>query len=291
MPTGLDCAMVMRMTTPGRQLFAGPIAVTGSGGQVGTALCRRLASFPSEVRLLGRGDDLAAAFRDAVAVVHLAGGLRPKPPDTYAEANLATVERTVAALTGSPVERVVFLSYVSADRASGNAYLRAKAVAEELLFRSGRDCVVFRCTHVFGPPDDPGPTVAGLLGSRSGDRPVWILGDGRQRVAPVYRDDVVDAVVAALDPRSYHGRFDLPGPEELSMDEFVRIVAGGGDRLHHVPPRVARGLSHAVPGLTPELVDLLLSDSVGEQHRAERTFGLERRGVREVYRPAAELAA
>jgi uncharacterized protein YbjT (DUF2867 family) len=291
MSTGPDCVMVTRMTTPTRQLFPGPIAVTGSGGQVGTALRRRLASFPNEVRALGRGDDLAAAFRDAVAVVHLAGGLRPKPPDTYEEANLATVERTLAALAGSSVERIVFLGYVGADRTSGNAYLRAKAMAEELLFRSARDSVVLRCTHIFGPPDDPGPTVAGLLGSRSGDRPLWVLGDGRQRVAPVYREDVVDAIVAALDPTSYHGRFDLPGPEELSMDEFVRIVAGYDGRLRHLPPRVARALSRAVPGLTPELVDVLLSDSVGERHRAERTFGLERRGVREVYRPVAEIAA
>lgn len=110
-----------------------------------------------------RGDDLATAFRDAVAVAHLAGTLRPKRPDTYEDANLRTVERTVAALEGSSVERIVFLSYVGAVRSSPNAYLRAKAKAEELLHRSGRDVVVFRCTHVVGPPEEPGPTASALL--------------------------------------------------------------------------------------------------------------------------------
>ena len=47
----------------------------------------------------------------------------------------------------------------------------------------------------------------------------------------------------------------------------------------------------AARGLTPWVVDVLLSASVGEQHRAGRTVGLERRGVREVYRPTAAIAA
>ena len=187
------------------------------------------------------------------------------------------------------MERVVFLSYVGADPRSENAYLRAKGEAEELLYRSGRDCVVFRCTHIFGPPDDPGPTLAALRARRG--RSVWVLGDGSQRVAPVYREDVVDAIVAALDPSTYHGRFDLPGPEEMTMDDLARMVNADDIRLRHLPPRIARTLSRAAPGTTPELVEVMLADSLGEQRRADRVFGLERRGVSDVYTPLVALAA
>jgi NADH dehydrogenase len=268
------------------ELVPGPIAITGASGQVGTALRRRLAAHPNEVRALGREDDLATAFRDAVAVVHLAGALRPRPPDSYEDANLGTVERTIAALAGSTVERIVFLSYVGAQRNAANAYLRAKAEAEHALHRAGRDLVVFRCTHVFGPPTDPGPTVAALLAEKG--HPVWVLGPGTQRLAPVYREDVADAIVAALAPAAYHGRFDLPGPEVLTMDELVRVVNGGSCSLHHVPPLAARALGRVRPDLTPELVDVLLADSLGDQIRADRTFGLARHGVSAVYsaRPA-----
>jgi uncharacterized protein YbjT (DUF2867 family) len=269
--------------------IAGPIAITGASGQVGTALRRRLATFPNEVRALGRVDDLEAACRDATAVVHLAGTLWPKRPDTYEDANLRTVERTVAALDGSSVERVVFLGYVGADRRSENSYLRAKAEAETLLHDCGRDYVVFRCTHIFGPPEDPGPMVRALLAKA--DRPVWVLGDGAQRVAPVFRDDVVEATLAALHPSAYHGRFDLPGPEEMAMDDFVRLVNCGPVRLRHIPPRVAPALAHAAPGLTPELVDILVRDSVGDQIRVDRAFGLERRSVSDLYASARALAA
>ena len=120
---------------------------------------------------------------------------------------------------------------------------------------------------------------------------VWVLGDGSQRVAPVYREDVVDAIVAALDPSTYHGRFDLPGPEELTMDDLVRTVNPDDIRLRHLPPRIARTLSRAAPGTTPELVEVMLADSLGEQRRIDRVFGLERRGVRDVYTPSVALAA
>lgn len=271
-------------------LRAGAIAITGAGGQVGTALRRRLAAFPNDVRPLGRGDDLAAAVREAEVVVHLAGTLRPESANTYVEANLRTVERTVAALEDSSVERVVFVSYLGADPASGNEYLRTKGLAEELLRGCGRDVVVFRCSHVYGPPEEPGPTAAAFL-SKDG-RPVSILGSGRQLVAPVFREDVAEAIVrAALDPATYHGRYDLTGPETMTVDEFVVALNGGHATLRHIRPRVARALARVVPGLPPALVEVMLADSVGDRIRAPRAFGLELQRVADVYRPSERAAA
>lgn len=202
---------------------------------------------------------------------------------------MRTVERTIAALEGSSIERLVFLSYIGADRGSPNAYLRTKAEAETLLHHSGRDCVVFRCTHIFGPPEEPGPTVSALLADDG--RAARVLGSGAQRVAPVYRDDVVDAIVAALDPRTNHGRFDLPGPDEMTMDDFVRVVNGGAAKLRHLPGLIGRTLGRALPGLTPELVDIMLADSLGDQIRAVRAFGLERRRLGDIYKPRTAIAA
>ena len=95
---------------------AGPVAVTGASGQVGTLLAQRLGERANEVRCLGREDDLAAAFSDAAAVVHLAGTLQPRKPNTYRAANLDTALATAAALARSGAERVVFLSFF--DRAA-----------------------------------------------------------------------------------------------------------------------------------------------------------------------------
>jgi nucleoside-diphosphate-sugar epimerase len=264
-------------------LLTGPIAITGASGHVGTALRRRLASLPNDVRALERGDDLRESFRDAAVVVHLAGTLSPEHGDSYEEANLRTVERTLAALEGSTVERVVFLSYLGASPSSGNEYLRAKGLAEQLLYRCGRDVVVFRCSHIYGPPDEPGPLAAALT-AHDGDGVVCVLGDGRQRIAPLNREDVVEAIVnASLDPTTYHGRFDLTGPDEMTIDDFVQALNGGHASMRHIPPHLARVLAHVAPGLTPAFVDVMLADSVGDPLRAARAYGLELRRVEDVY--------
>ena len=265
----------------------GPIAVPGGTGQIGRALCRKLADFPNEVRPLGRGDDLADAFVDAEMVVHLAGTLRPRRPNTYRAANLETVMATVEAVRGSTVCRLVFLSFVSADPSSTNAYLRYKGEAEKLLEGCGVPAVVIKCNHVIGPPDDPGPTARSFL-AKNGT--VTLLGTGTQRLAPVLREDVVEVLVhAALEPGTPTGRFELAGPDTLTAAELAVALNGQGVRLRRTPPALARLLGHTVPGLTPELVDVMLGDAlpVGPP----MTFGVEMHGVAQAWARAGAPAA
>lgn len=75
------------------------------------------------------------------------------------------------------------------------------------------------------------------------------------------------------------------------MDEFVTVLNRGNVTLRHVPPFLARTLGHALPGLTTELVDVMLSDSLGEATRADRAFGLDRRHLAAVYGQEPALAA
>ncbi len=112
---------------PVRRLRTGPIVITGASGQIGTSVQAHLTAFPNEIRAIGRGDDLVGACRDAAAVVHLAGTLQPHNSETFSEANVGTVLGTVGVLTGSSVERIVFLSFTSASAESKNEYLRDKA--------------------------------------------------------------------------------------------------------------------------------------------------------------------
>jgi uncharacterized protein YbjT (DUF2867 family) len=250
-----------------------PVAITGASGQVGTALRKRLADLPNEVRAPGRDDDLEAAFRSADVVVHLAGTLAPRRPNTYRAANLETVEATAKALRGSGVKRVVFLSYVDADPASPNAYLRYKGQAERLLVDSGTPAVILRSTHIYGTPAEPGPTVAAMLSTDG--KPVSVLGPGTQRYAWVARDDVVEALLrAALDPAAPIGTLELAGPEALTVDDFVRRVNAEGVPIRHLAPWVAKLLGRLRPSLPSPLIDVMLRDSLPRGRGPDATEGL-----------------
>ena len=162
--------------------LTGPVAITGADGHVGSFVRVRLAELVNEVRPLTRADDLASAFRNADAVIHLAGTLQAIGGNTLEAANVETVRRSVTALAGSSVRRVVFLSYAGADPDSDNDYLRSKGEAERLILGCGREAVVMRSTFIYGPPENPGPSARPFV-SKAG-RPVSVVGSGRSLSRP-----------------------------------------------------------------------------------------------------------
>jgi len=260
----------------------GPIVITGSSGHVGGFLSRRLAELPNEVRPLGRRDNLVTAVRDADAVVHLAGTLQPLKGNTYEQANVETARKTVEALAGSSVKRVGLLSYVGADPASSNDYLRTKGEAESLVAGAGREAVVIRSTFIYGPPDNPGPSTAPFLAR--GGKAVSVVGSGAQRYAPVFVGDVAEVLVrATLDSSAPTGAFALAGPDVLTVDEFVQVVNGGGVKERHLQGRLARVLAHLLPSLTPALVEVLASESLPDTTLASEVFGVDVRSIRGIY--------
>jgi uncharacterized protein YbjT (DUF2867 family) len=61
------------------------------------------------------------------------------------------------------VKRIFFVSHLGADRASAYPVLKAKAIAEEYLRRSGVDYTIYRSAIVYGPQDGFTTGLAKLL--------------------------------------------------------------------------------------------------------------------------------
>ena len=237
------------------------IAITGANGHVGTHLRARL----PDARPFTRHDALDLAGVNTV--VHLAGTLAPKRPDTFTQANVDTLKATLAACDG----RIVLLSYPGADPASPNAYLRAKGEAERLL--QGRDAVIVRSTFIVGPPESRGPSATPLLGDR-----VFVIGSGRQRYAPVHVADVVETLARfATDAATASGTYALAGPETLTLDDLVRRLNGDEVKIRHLHPLAGRLLAR-LPAAT---VAVLAADSLPDASPlAADALGLELRRVR-----------
>jgi NAD(P)H dehydrogenase (quinone) len=259
------------------------VVITGASGHVGRALRQRFADLPNEVRSVGRGGDLSAAMCNAEVVVHLAGALQTIRGNTYHEANVGTVRRTIAAIQGSSVKRIVYLSYVGADPDSTNEYLATKGEAECLVRDCGVDSVVVRSTFIFGPPDDPGPSAAPFL-SKNG-KAVSVIGTGEQLWAVVFVGDVADALAgAALDPAAPTGTFAIAGPEALTVDAFIDAINHHHVRKRHLRRVLARVLAVGLPTLTRMMVDVLAADSLADGPLITEVLGLECQRVGQVHR-------
>lgn len=266
----------------------GVVAVTGAGGQVGRALLRRLrgrartialtrqkVDLPADRVIVGPLDAPAAmiALMEADAIVHLAGALRTDRRNPDRAANLETAETVSRVLREGRARRALFLSAVGASEHAGAPHLRLKARAERVLAEHARELVVFRCSHIIGPPQAPGIVARALLAGSTGQ--VRVPGDGQQVVTPVYRDDVVAALLAALQG-GRPGIYELAGPEQMTLDELVRLLnRGRAVVIRHRPAWLARVLALAGADLAGPLLEALLRDSVGDPTRAVATFGLQ----------------
>ena len=216
----------------GGQRFEGrKAAVTGAGGFIGNAICRRLVAEGAEVRGLdvnpaaaGRVSAAGAAFveadvadREALGaaldqanlVVHTAAHVREwGSMDEFVRVNVAGTANVLDAGTEAGADRVVHISSVvvygyespleqderAFRRTHGNPYIDTKSASDRLACRRG--AVVIRPGDVYGPSSVPW-TLRPVQMARAGQLAVPGRGDGL--MLPLYIDDLAEAVVLALD--------------------------------------------------------------------------------------------
>lgn len=104
-------------------------------------------------------------------------------------------------------------------------YVRHKATAERLLFRlhlkTGLPVVTFRPPFVYGP-GNPYYREQFFWDRLRAGRPIIIPGDGHRLMQFVYIDDLVEAMLRAMEePRAEGEAFNIGDPKPLTQYEFV----------------------------------------------------------------------
>jgi NADH dehydrogenase len=229
----------------------------------------------------------ATSLRRAVdgveTVVHLVA-IRQGREQEFQRIMVDGTRDLLAAAKEARVGRFVHMSALGTNEQTRNLvpYFRAKWETEQLVRGAGIPHVIFRPSFIFGPDGGILPTfvkVARLA-------PVTpIIGSGRQRIQPIWADDVAAYFAKAVDLDAATNRtFELGGPDAVTWNEFwERLKQALGQRRPsiHVPVGLMKLnalITERLPGNIPLTRDLLkmleAGDNVVTDTSAAPVFGL-----------------
>ncbi len=283
------------------------ILVTGGTGFVGPHIIRALRERDQPVRALVRdpggrsattlagwgaelvqGDmtdreSLRRAVEGSEAVVHLVA-IRQGSGDQFRRVMEEGTRALVAAAKEAGVRRFVLMSALGTSEETKDLvpYYHAKWEMEQAVSGSGLEHVIFRPSFVFAKDGGILPTFR-RLARLSPVTP--IIGSGKQRIQPIWIDDVAAYFSQSVDKAEAANRtFELGGPDAVSWNEFwARLKRTLGQRRPsvHVPMALMRAnalVTERLPGNIPLTRDLLTmlehGDNVVSNDDAVRTFRL-----------------
>lgn len=254
------------------RLEGADVLVTGASGRLGGEVLRRLApgrkvrafvrrapaDVPPGVDVvvgdLGDPDAVDRAVRGVRAVVHVGAAVAGGWPD-HERGTVAGTRNVVEACRRHSVKKLVHISSMSVNDWAGRDggvlsesapdephaeerghYTRAKLEAEKIVRAAvaehGLPAVILRPGQIFGRRL---PLLNAAVARRVGGR--WlVLGDGELKLPLVYVDDVVDAVVTALDGPLVAGEvIQLVDPHTVTQNEVLAAALPPGAKVVRVP--------------------------------------------------------
>jgi len=281
--------------------------VTGATGFVGPRVVHALRERDRPVRCLVRTPSAAAAgtlsawgcelvqgdVTDAASLVRATQGcevvvhlvaIRQGREEQFRQVMEQATRELVAVAQEEGVRRIVLMSALGTSEQTKDLvpYYRAKWEMEQAVGGSGLEYVIFRPSFIFAREGGILPTFRRLARLA----PVTpIIGSGKQRIQPIWLDDVAAYFAVGVDLAEANGRvFELGGPDIVSWNEFwaqLKRTLGQRRPSLHVPMSLMRLnalLTERLPGDIPLTRDLLTmleyGDNIVSDDGAVETFGL-----------------
>jgi NADH dehydrogenase len=227
-------------------------------------------------------DSVLRATEGCEAVIHLVAIIHGKPEE-FERVMIDATRNVVEAAKRVGVRRFILMSALGTSEETKTLvpYYGAKWAMEQAVKESGLEHVIFRPSFVFGP----GGAAIEQFATMVRYLPVTpVVGSGKQKVQPIYVDDVAQFFARAVDlPEAANGTFELAGPDQITWNElWSRLAATLGKRRAqiHLPVGLVR-LQAAVleklpkpPVTRDQLTMLEQGDSTTDEEPAAKLFGI-----------------
>ncbi len=241
------------------------VCIVGGTGFVGHQLASQLAKAGFQIRIPSRNRErrrsifvlpnvevidadihdertLNTLFEGCDIVINLAAILNKQGKDTFTRLHIELPQKIVNACKASSVPRLIHMSALNADAEQGSSeYLRSKGEGEKIVMAAANELAVtlFRPSVMFGNNDRFFNTFA-LMMNHLPALPAFCAD---ARLAPIYVDDVVKAMMQSLnDPETFGQRYDLCGPQTFTMLELMELTSRQMRRKRKIIP-LGPGLS------------------------------------------------
>jgi len=254
------------------------ILVTGGTGFIGKALVRHLTESGFPVRLLIRPSkqspdlpkgvpveiavsnltdarSLSSVLMDVDIVYHLAGVEWHGTHASLMDIDILGTQTISRVAADAGVKRFFYLSHLGADRASAYPVLKAKAIAEENIRRSGVSHTIIRSALVYGLNDHFTSGLARLLNALP--YLFFVPEEGNTLLQPIWVEDLVTCLVWALDnDLTINQTYSVGGPEYLTFNHIIQSVLERiklRRRLVHMFPPYLRAMTVLFEDIFPGL--------------------------------------
>jgi len=212
---------------------------------------------PVEIAVSSLNDErgLRAAMVGVDTVYHLVSAERKGARASLMDIDIVGTRTVVQAASDAGVDRFFYVSHLGADRASAFPVLKAKAIAEEFIRRSGLSYTILRSAIVYGPNDGFTIGLASILRASPG---IFLMpGDGNVLLQPLWVEDLVSCMAWALDdPETRNSMYEIGGPEYFTFRQVVEMVADKIEverRIVPLPPPYLRALTVLLESIFPRL--------------------------------------
>ena len=212
-------------------------------------------------------DSVAAAVRDADAVVNLVGILFERGRQRFDDVQAKGAETVALAAKGIGAN-LVHVSAIGGNENSLSSYARSKAQGEKLVLAAVPAATIVRPSIVFGPEDDFFNRFAALARLAPA---LPLPGGGHTCFQPVFVGDVAAAIAKAVGGGTRPGAaYELGGPNVRTFKELMEFTLATIQRRRLLVPLPfglmklqAAFLQFAPkPPITPDQVELLKTDNV-----------------------------